>query len=161
MTAFSKTSLSDNETFIVSYVYDKLNRLGRENNARDSIVVIYLYDNAGNITSKKIFDYASYVNTDTLTLKNSLYGETVSYTYMTTGNKDRLLTYNGSGDLAYDSYGNPKEWFKHGINNSALINNKDVGKVSVVESERIIMICRIATGEKNRATHNNASSLLR
>ena len=45
-------------------------------------------------------------------------------------NKDLLTSYNGSGTLEYDNYGNPKKWFKHGANNSSLGYTLQWGHVS-------------------------------
>lgn len=47
-------------------------------------------------------------------------GKTISYGYGVSSNKDLLTSYNGSGTLEYDNYGNPKKWFKHGTGNSSL-----------------------------------------
>ena len=33
---------------------------------------------------------------------------------MPTGSRDRLQSYNGSGEITYDVYGNAEKWFKHG-----------------------------------------------
>ena len=44
--------------------------------------------------------------------------KTIAYGYAENGQKDRLLSYNGTEDLTYDSHGNPRQWFKHVGDNS-------------------------------------------
>ncbi len=113
------TSIYDYGTLKASYDYDGLNRLVREQIPNKSVTV-FLYDKEGNITCKKIFDYETHWNKPTYELFESTEGQTVNYSYMQSGNKDRLLSYNGSGELTYDSYGNPKQWFKHGSDSSEI-----------------------------------------
>ena len=57
-------------------------------------------------------------------------GKTISYGYGVSSNKDLLTSYNGSGTLEYDNYGNPKKWFKHGANSSSLGYTLQWGHVS-------------------------------
>ena len=61
---------------------------------------------------------------------NGTFGKTVNYGYGVSTNKDLLTSYNGSGTLEYDNYGNPKKWFKHGANNSSLGYTLQWGHVS-------------------------------
>ena len=109
-------NLSNN--LIVSYAYDGLNRLIRENVVGGNITV-YKYDAGGNIRYKKIFPYSSYSGQSTLTLLGSSAGKTINYGYSSTVG-DRLISYNGSETVEYDNFGNPQKWFKHGTNSSSL-----------------------------------------
>lgn len=84
----------------VTYGYDGLNRLQRENNLALNQTYFFEYDAGGNITSKKVFAYT------TGDLSNPT--ATYSYTYLTT-HKDRLATWNGKS-FAYDTAGNPKTY---------------------------------------------------
>jgi len=81
----------------ITYGYDGLNRLQRENNLALNQTYFFEYDAGGNITSKKVFAYT------TGDLSNPT--ATYSYTYLTT-HKDRLATWNGKS-FAYDTAGNP------------------------------------------------------
>ena len=104
---------------LVSYQYDGLNRLVRENIVGGNTTV-YKYDKDGNILFKKVFSYSAATGKTVTTLLNSASGTTVNYGYGAVYNGDLLTSYNGSGTLAYDSYGNPKKWFKHGAGSSSL-----------------------------------------
>jgi len=80
-----------------TYVYDKLNRLTRENNMALDKTIIWSYDVSGNITSRKEYAYGG----------ASLGSPTATYTY-TYGNtwKDQLTSFGGKS-ISYDNAGNP------------------------------------------------------
>jgi len=90
----------------ISYDYNELNELIRENNPVTGKTVIYSYDAGGNITEKKIYQYT----TDAVPGGTP---EVVSYTYGDNEWKDLLTNYNGK-TLEYDQIGNLK---KDGIYN--------------------------------------------
>jgi len=94
------TNAGSNYAVKVSYVYDSLNRLTRENNVYKNKTTVYTYNAGGNITSKKEYAYT----TGTVgTLLNS-----DAYTYDTTW-KDKLTAYDGT-TITYDQIGNPKSY---------------------------------------------------
>ena len=80
-----------------TYVYDKLNRLTRENNMALDKTIIWSYDVSGNIISRKEYAYGG----------ASLGSPTATYTY-TYGDswKDQLLSFGGKS-ISYDNAGNP------------------------------------------------------
>ena len=83
-----------------TYVYDKLNRLTRENNKALDKTIIWSYDVSGNIISRKEYAYGG----------ASLGSPTATYTY-TYGNtwKDQLLSFGGNS-ITYDYAGNPTNY---------------------------------------------------
>ena len=87
----------------ISYEYDSKGQLVRENNKDIDQTVVYSYDEGGNITSKKYYEYTTEDSLDGLSYT------TVNYTYETVW-KDRLLSYNGSPNIEYDGIGNPTEY---------------------------------------------------
>ena len=86
----------------LSYEYDNLNQLTRENNAYTSKTYVYTYDNAGNIVSKKTYAYT----TGTLGSVQS----TNTYTYGNTSWGDQLTAFNGIS-FTYDALGNPLQYY--------------------------------------------------
>ena len=81
-----------------SYLYDKLNRLVRENNFAIDKTIIWEYDVGGNITSRKEYAY---------TTSNTLGAATNTYTYSYgSGWKDQLTSFGGKA-CVYDLAGNP------------------------------------------------------
>ena len=82
----------------ISYQYDKLNQLIRENNGVLNETILYTYDAGGNITSRKTYDYTEG------TLQTIKKNETFSY--RSDGWKDQLLSWNGYR-YTYDAGGNP------------------------------------------------------
>ena len=80
---------------------------------------MFKYDKGGNLQYKKVYSYSAAAGKTYTELLNGS-GKTISYGYGVATNKDLLTSYNGSGTLEYDNYGNPKKWFKHGTGNSAL-----------------------------------------
>ncbi|MDD4292019.1 MAG: RHS repeat-associated core domain-containing protein [Clostridia bacterium] len=98
----NKTGNTVNNT--VSYVYDGLNRLSRENNSALNKTWTYAYDVGGNITVKTEYAYT----TGTLGTPTN----TISYGYDTTW-KDKLTSWNGLSGTAnfnYDNVGNPTKY---------------------------------------------------
>ena len=91
----------------ITYTYDSLNQLTRENNPITNRTTTYTYDTVGNITLKKIYKY-----TISPLLTNPL--SMIPYQYSTTGNKDQLVSYNGN-TISYDSYGNPTTYGNYGF----------------------------------------------
>ena len=106
-------------SLIVSYEYDGLNRLIRENIVGGNTTV-FKYDKSGNIQFKKIYSYSAASGKTVNELINGTTGNTISYGYGISTNKDKLTSYNGSGTLTYNNYGNPEKWFKHSANSSSL-----------------------------------------
>ena len=82
----------------ISYQYDELNQLIRENNGVLNETILYTYDAGGNMTSRKTYDYTEG------TLQTIKKNET--FTYRSDGWKDQLLTWNGK-NYTYDAGGNP------------------------------------------------------
>ena len=83
---------------LVSYSYDSLNQLVRENNTQANRSYVYSYDTGGNIQSVTEYAYT------TGTLGTPL--STKTYTYGDSNWKDKLTGYNGS-TITYDAIGNP------------------------------------------------------
>ncbi len=92
----------------ISYVYDNLNQLVRENNPTTGYTTLYSYDNAGNMTRKRIYNY---------TVDPSPVGpiDTIDYTYRSSGWKDQLVSYDGN-TITYDDSGNPLTYGDYGFN---------------------------------------------
>ncbi|MHC1731936.1 MAG: DNRLRE domain-containing protein [Bacteroidales bacterium] len=83
---------------LISYVYNELNEVTRENNEVLNKTITYSYDAGGNIQSKVEYPYT----TGTLgTVTN-----TINYSYGDSNWKDKLTSYNGKG-VTYDAIGNP------------------------------------------------------
>ena len=82
----------------ISYQYDELNQLIRENNGVLNETILYTYDAGGNMTSRKTYDYTEG------TLQTIKKNETFSY--RSDGWKDQLLSWNGYR-YTYDAGGNP------------------------------------------------------
>ena len=85
-------------TKVITYQYDELNQLIRENNGVLGTTVLYTYDAGGNMTSRKTYAYTE--GTPQTLQKN----ETLSY--RTDGWKDQLVSWNGYR-YVYDAGGNP------------------------------------------------------
>ena len=83
---------------IISYKYDELGQLIREDNQYLNATYLYEYDNAGNITAVKRCNYTTGSSTTVL--------ETETYTYSASGWGDLLTAYNGA-QITYDAVGNP------------------------------------------------------
>ncbi|MDD4414257.1 MAG: RHS repeat-associated core domain-containing protein [Oscillospiraceae bacterium] len=87
----------------VKYTYDALGQLTQEENVYSGKTTVYTYDNGGNITSKKEYDYT------TGTLLSS-----VDYGYNNANWKDLMTTYGGQ-DIEYDTIGNPTSYRGYAI----------------------------------------------
>ena len=85
-------------TKVITYQYDELNQLIRENNGVLGTTVLYTYDAGGNMTSRKTYDYTEG------TLQTIKKNET--FTYRSDGWKDQILSWNGYR-YTYDAGGNP------------------------------------------------------
>ncbi|WP_010075577.1 hypothetical protein [Clostridium cellulovorans] len=83
---------------IISYYYNKLNELKREDNQALNKTITYAYDAGGNITGKT--EYAYTTGTPTTATKTN------SYVYGDTNWKDKLTSFNGNA-ITYDAIGNP------------------------------------------------------
>ena len=93
------TQISDSNGNTISYEYDNLGQLTRENNEVLGKAFVYTYDNGGNRTSKVTYAYS-----------NGTTGAQISsesYTYGNTSWGDQLTSYNGTA-IEYDEIGNPK-----------------------------------------------------
>lgn len=107
-------------TLLNIYEYDGLNRLVREYEASGKTTV-WLYDKGGNIRFKKVVNGGGAFHYTAFQIINmTTAGTQIDYSYYTSGNKDRLKSYNGSEDIEYDDIGNPQKWFKHTENGSRL-----------------------------------------
>ncbi|MCR4710433.1 MAG: DNRLRE domain-containing protein [Clostridiales bacterium] len=80
-----------------SYEYNSRDQLIRENDEKSEKTVRYFYDDGGNITKKKIYDYT------TGDLGTVL--DTINYTYGDTAWPDKLTSYDGV-TFSYDAIGN-------------------------------------------------------
>ena len=87
----------------IRYAYDDVGQLISENNSLIGKGYIYLYDNAGNITSKLTYDL-----TEEGTRGNLL--STQNYVYATSGWKDMLTSFGGAA-ITYDTIGNPTSYY--------------------------------------------------
>ena len=92
--------MSTNAVYNVSYAYDSLGQLVRENNGLLNKTYIYTYDSAGNIKTKNTYNYT------TGALGNST---VVSYGYSESAG-DRLISFGGAG-ITYDGIGNPLSYY--------------------------------------------------
>ena len=93
------TSVKENGVQKLSYTYDSIGQLTRENNAYLEKTYVYAYDLFGNMTSKKTYAY-----TTAATLG------TAQSTRSSTYSRDQLTSI-GSTSIAYDGAGNPQTWY--------------------------------------------------
>lgn len=91
-----KSIVSNGKT--ITFTYNELNELIREDNGVLNKTIVYTYDVGGNILDKKEYQYT----TDTLGEVTS----TKSYTYGDVNWKDKLTAYDGKA-ITYDAIGNP------------------------------------------------------
>ena len=131
------TIKNGSSALLVSYEYDGLNRLIRENIVGGNTTV-FKYDKGGNLQCKKVYTYSAASGKTYTDLLNGT-GKTISYGYGVSSNKDLLTSYNGSGTLEYDNYGNPQKWFKHGASGSSLGYNLQWGS-----DDRLVMVEDVA-----------------
>ena len=109
---------NQDELGITRYHYDGINRLVREDNHHFGKSFQYEYDQAGNVLSKKEFDY---------TLEDTLVHPTAVYTYAYQNEnwKDQLSAIYKNGHIqfknVYDSMGNPTSY-----KGNTLVWNKDL-----------------------------------
>ena len=89
------------------YEYDDLGQLVREDNTLSGRTYVYEYDRAGNIKSKKTYDY-----TTATTVSTTLYS-TQTYTYGSSRSGDILTALNGS-TISYDGALNPLSYVING-----------------------------------------------
>ena len=94
-------TISENGTLKVTYHYDALNRLVREDNVWENKTICYTYDIGGNMLSWK--EYAYTTGTIAASTVPTL---TNTYTYGNTSWKDQLTSFNGM-PITYDAMGNP------------------------------------------------------
>ncbi len=94
------STVTKNGSTNITYTYDSLNRLVREDNKDINATVVYNYDDRGNILSQAYYDYT------TGTVGTPYY--TVNYTYNSTW-KDKLISFDGES-ITYDSIGNPTSY---------------------------------------------------
>ena len=99
ITAITYTDISSGAVHNVSYVYDSLGQLVRENNGLLNRTYTYTYDSAGNILTKNTYSYT----TGTVGTPIS----TVSYGY---GTDDKVISVNGN-TITYDNLGNPTSYY--------------------------------------------------
>ena len=83
----------------ISYKYDGMGQLIRENNPYTNLTTVYSYDKGGNITSAKEYAYTTAAELGTVKKTNT-------YTYADSNWKDKLTAYNGK-TITYDKIGNP------------------------------------------------------
>ena len=107
-----------------TYVYDKLNRLVRENNSALDKTTTWCYDISGNILSRTEYAYT------TGDLTGIAPTATFAYTYGSNW-KDQLVSFNGQS-IAYDQAGNPTTyrgmtlgWIRGRMLNSATMGSKN------------------------------------
>ena len=84
----------------LSYVYDAKGQLVRENNQFLNRTYVYTYDDAGNITSKKEYNYTTATNL------SSTPRDQIAYQYSIGEWGDLLISFDGQSIL-YDNIGNP------------------------------------------------------
>ncbi len=85
----------------ITYHYDSLNRVIREDNSILNETKTYKYDKAGNILNIKTYAYNKPSNEDLNSFK-----KIDEFTYACDGWKDQLIDFNGK-QIAYDSMGRP------------------------------------------------------
>jgi len=88
----------------VSYQYDDLNQLIRENDNELKQTITYVYDASGNILEKKIYKFTEHES-----LINSIPENIVKYKYSDSNWKDKMTSYGGQ-KITYDEIGNPLKY---------------------------------------------------
>ena len=92
------STITDEDNKETKYTYDGLNQLVRVDDQKNNISTTYSYDQGGNITQVKTYDYT----TETLGTQR----EAVNYSYGNANWRDLLTDYNGQS-ITYDAIGNP------------------------------------------------------
>ena len=100
------TSVKSGSELLVSYKYDGMNQLVRENNAALNRTYVFAYDKAGNIIHKSEYPYTTGFFTTPIATK--------AYTYSSTGWKDQLTSVGGE-TITYDELGNPIRYRGHNL----------------------------------------------
>ena len=131
-----------------TYVYDKLNRLVRENNSTLDKTTTWCYDISGNILSRTEYAYT------TGDLTGIAPTATFAYTYGSNW-KDQLVSFNGQS-IAYDQAGNPTAyrgmtlgWIRGRMLNSATTGSKNI---SIAYDANGIRTRKIATDSVFKVT---------
>ncbi|MBQ3229780.1 MAG: hypothetical protein IJB49_02050 [Clostridia bacterium] len=90
---------------ITKYNYESLTKLfSCVENANSVRTVLYIYDNAGNLTTRYTFPYSTLIP-EMLFSTYPSYANPIYYGY----SGDRLTNYNGTA-ITYDVIGNPTKW---------------------------------------------------
>ncbi len=97
------TQVKNNGQVVASYQYDALNRLVREDNKFFNKSTIFEYDAGGNIVNKLEYNYSC------TNLQDKTPNVVIPYNYATSGNRDRLMSYDGEA-FEYDAIGNPTKY---------------------------------------------------
>ena len=95
-------SITDKDGKVITYIYDGLNQLTRENNQVTNKTILYTYDAGGNIKSRTEYSY----NTAPAPYQMGTPISTQTFSYTDSTWKDLLTAYNGTA-LTYDAIGNP------------------------------------------------------
>ena len=91
-------TISNDSNILQEYYYDNLNQLIREDNKEQNKTITYSYDEGGNLTTKKEYQYTNEdIKADPT--------KTINYTYSNENWNDQLTKYDGKV-LTYDEIGN-------------------------------------------------------
>jgi RHS repeat-associated protein len=91
-------TISNDSGILQEYYYDSLNQLIREDNKEQNKTITYSYDEGGNLTNKKEYQYTTEdIKTDPT--------KTINYTYNNENWNDQLTKYDGKV-ITYDEIGN-------------------------------------------------------
>ena len=96
-------TIAEDDTVKVTYHYDELSQLIREDNVWEDRTVCYSYDAGGNMTARKVYAYTSPENRPDTVESQKL------YTYGNAGWRDQLTVYDGQ-HIVYDGLGNPTDY---------------------------------------------------
>ena len=96
--------VKENGVVIARYQYDGLSRLVREDNKQLLKTTTYEYVAGGNISCKTEYAFTLVSNLDEKTPT-----VVIPYTYASSGNRDRLMSYDGES-FTYDEIGNPTKY---------------------------------------------------
>jgi YD repeat-containing protein len=87
---------------IITYEYDTIQQVTRENDSIAGTTTVFTYDKGGNITTKKVYNYTTGEVTGTPIKVNT-------YSYDDSEWRDLLTSYNGQA-ITYDEIGNPLQY---------------------------------------------------